>query len=181
MNFRLLSLYLDGLHLHHHHRAAGPASESGTESLASLASYSSSCYQAAGPPGRRHSLSRLVEDTAGGSRLNLAARRSARLPAHREAAVPLKGGCASGCVYISKSIFVPEWRTSFCCAVPFVQYRPVQWFLKPLFFEVPQRSGQPLFIGRQWLYREIYDMLTSDLPTNRCVSANFCVAQKFYS
>ena len=52
-------------------------------------------------------------------------------------------------------------------AVPFVQNRPVQWFLKPLFFEVPQRSAQPLFVGRQWLYREIYDMLTSDLPTNR--------------
>jgi hypothetical protein len=59
----------------------------------------------------------------------------------------------------------------FYFAVPFVQYRPVQWFLKPLFFEVPQRNGStggpPLFIGRQWLYREIYDMLTSDSPTNR--------------
>jgi hypothetical protein len=61
----------------------------------------------------------------------------------------------------------------FYFAVPFVQYRPVQWFLKPLFFEVPQRDGggstggPPLFIGRQWLYREIYDMLTSDSPTNR--------------
>jgi hypothetical protein len=74
-------------------------------------------------------------------------------------------------VFLSNNIFYFNYLI-FYFAVPFVQYRPVQWFLKPLFFEVPQRNGSstggpPLFIGRQWLYREIYDMLTSDSPTNR--------------
>jgi hypothetical protein len=41
--------------------------------------------------------------------------------------------------------------------------------LKPLFFEVPQREQQPLFVGRQWLYGEALEHLTSDLPTNRGV------------
>ena len=26
------------------------------------------------------------------------------------------------------------------------------WVLKPLFFEVPQRDPNPIFVGRQWLY-----------------------------
>ena len=51
------------------------------------------------------------------------------------------------------------------------QYRPVQWFLKPLFFEVPQRDQDrdPVFVGRQWLFREMVDHLSSDLPTNKGV------------
>ena len=56
--------------------------------------------------------------------------------------------------------------------VQFAQYRPVQWFLKPLFFEVPQREPNPLFIGRQWLYSEIADNILSDLSNNRGVIIN---------
>ena len=55
-------------------------------------------------------------------------------------------------------------------SVQFAQYRPVQWFLKPLFFEVPQREPNPNFSGRHWLFREIVDHLSSDLPTNRGVT-----------
>ena len=44
-----------------------------------------------------------------------------------------------------------------------------QWLLKPLFFEVPQRDPNPVFIGRQWLYGEILEHLASELPTNRGV------------
>ena len=43
------------------------------------------------------------------------------------------------------------------------------WTLKPLFFEVPTGEPSAGFVGRQWLYREISEHLTSDLPTNRGV------------
>ena len=49
------------------------------------------------------------------------------------------------------------------------QFIPVQWFLKPLFFEVPQRETIPVFVGRDWLYRDTSDHLNSELPTNRGV------------
>jgi hypothetical protein len=62
-------------------------------------------------------------------------------------------------------------------SVQFAQYcQPAQnqaqqpsWILKPLFFEVPQRDSQPIFIGRNWLFGEIMEHLTSELPTNRGV------------
>ena len=41
------------------------------------------------------------------------------------------------------------------------------WVLKPLFFEVPQRDPNPIFVGRQWLYGEAVEHLASNLPTNR--------------
>ena len=44
--------------------------------------------------------------------------------------------------------------------VQFAQYRPVQWFLKPIFHEVPQRETSPLFVGRSWLWTEMENMLT---------------------
>lgn len=47
--------------------------------------------------------------------------------------------------------------------------RQLYWTLKPLFFEVPSSEAVPIFMGRQWLYREIVDHITSDLPTNKGV------------
>ena len=52
------------------------------------------------------------------------------------------------------------------------QFRQPYWTLKPLYFEVPsmdQHLSGPLFIGRAWLYREISDHISSDLPTNKGV------------
>ena len=52
------------------------------------------------------------------------------------------------------------------------QFRQPYWTLKPLYFEVPsvdQNLSGPPFIGRAWLYREISDHISSDLPTNRGV------------
>ena len=46
--------------------------------------------------------------------------------------------------------------------VQFAQYRPVQWFLKPIFHEVPQREPNPVFIGRNWVWSEINDRLSED-------------------
>jgi hypothetical protein len=60
-------------------------------------------------------------------------------------------------------------------SVQFAQYcqQPQQqWILKPLFFEVPQREQQPLFVGRNWLFGETLEHLSSDLPTNRGVIIN---------
>ncbi len=45
--------------------------------------------------------------------------------------------------------------------------RQLHWTLKPLFFEVPtSEAGQPVFVGRRWLFREVAENLSSDLPTN---------------
>ena len=52
------------------------------------------------------------------------------------------------------------------------QFRQPYWTLKPLYFEVPsmdQPLSGPLFLGREWLYREISDHISSDLPTNKGV------------
>lgn len=42
-------------------------------------------------------------------------------------------------------------------AQPF--YRGPQLTLKPLFFEVPQQEPEALFVGRQWLLRDMEDLL----------------------
>ncbi len=42
----------------------------------------------------------------------------------------------------------------------------LHWTLKPLFFEVPTAEANPVFVGRQWLFREVMENLSSDLPTN---------------
>ena len=52
------------------------------------------------------------------------------------------------------------------------QFRQPYWTLKPLYFEVPsmdQPLSGPIFVGRAWLYREISDHISSDLPTNKGV------------
>lgn len=45
----------------------------------------------------------------------------------------------------------------------FAAYRS-QLTLKPLFFEVPQTEAEPIFIGRQWLVREMEEALGSTSP-----------------
>ena len=50
-----------------------------------------------------------------------------------------------------------------------VNGQPQNWVLKPLFFEVPQRDPNPIFVGRQWLYGEAAEHLASNLPTNKGV------------
>lgn len=42
--------------------------------------------------------------------------------------------------------------------------------MKPLFFEVPLRDPDPVFVGRQWLFSDVLDHLTSGLPTSRGVT-----------
>ena len=39
------------------------------------------------------------------------------------------------------------------------------WPLKPLFFEGPSPSSTS-FVGRKWLFREVLEHLSSDLPTS---------------
>lgn len=43
--------------------------------------------------------------------------------------------------------------------IRFAQYRTPQLTLKPLFFEVPLQEPDPLFVGRQWLMKEIEDIV----------------------
>ena len=45
--------------------------------------------------------------------------------------------------------------------VQFAQYRPAQWFLKPIFHEVPQREAGGLFVGRKWIWSEMVDRMRS--------------------
>ena len=46
--------------------------------------------------------------------------------------------------------------------VKFAQFRPVQWFLKPIFHEVPQRDSCPMFVGRRWVWSEMSERMRSD-------------------
>ncbi|KAK9710641.1 Ankyrin repeats (3 copies) [Popillia japonica] len=48
--------------------------------------------------------------------------------------------------------------------IRFAQYRTPQLTLKPLFFEVPLQEPDPLFVGRQWLMKEIEDIVCSSSP-----------------
>lgn len=45
--------------------------------------------------------------------------------------------------------------------IPFAQYRPPQLTLKPMFFEVPQQEPESIFVGRQWLLREMSNVLSN--------------------
>ena len=44
--------------------------------------------------------------------------------------------------------------------------------LRPLFFEVPRSpaAGPRTFVGRKWLFREILEHLSSDLPTSKGIT-----------
>lgn len=48
-------------------------------------------------------------------------------------------------------------------SVRFAAYRS-QLTLKPLFFEVPLQEPNPLFIGRNWLIKEMEEVLGSSSP-----------------
>ena len=47
----------------------------------------------------------------------------------------------------------------------FPAFNNENWPLKPLFFEVPSISSTT-FVGRKWLFREVLEHLSSDLPTS---------------
>ncbi|XP_059092196.1 protein TANC2-like isoform X3 [Tigriopus californicus] len=105
---------------------------------------------------RRHSLTTLKQQNGedGGSRRSVV-RRSARF-SHQNRHQP------------THSLISEELR-SVTEDAPLPQLRQLYWTLKPLFFEVPSSEAVPIFTGRHWLYREIVDHITSDLPTNRGV------------
>lgn len=48
--------------------------------------------------------------------------------------------------------------------IRFAQFRQAQLALKPIFFEVPLQESDPLYIGRQWLIRE----LSAAISTSEC-------------
>ena len=102
--------------------------------------------------GRRHSLNKL-SDAMSGSRVSLARRSADKIVADPHGRKVL--------LYIKTNLNH--------VLVQFAQYRPVQWFLKPIFFQVPQREPNSLFIGRRWLYSEIADHLLSETSDNRGV------------
>ena len=38
---------------------------------------------------------------------------------------------------------------------------------KMMVMKVPQREASPVFVGRDWVFREIQEQFNSSLPTNR--------------
>ena len=48
-----------------------------------------------------------------------------------------------------------QFMFSHCFAVRFAPIRPLHLSLTPLQFEVPHTAEPSLFVGREWLYREI--------------------------
>ena len=111
-----------------------------------------------GGHGRRSSLSKLSSSISG-SRTSLI-RRSARQLG------PITDHSGNAVEYHHhlqcKQLF-------FSFLVHFAQYRPVHWFLKPLFFEVPQRESSCLFVGRQWLYSEISSIIMEEISSSKGV------------
>ena len=134
---------------------------SGAQNHLSMASLTSgiSYLQLPGMAGRRHSLNKL-SDAMSGSHVSLA-RRSARQHGVKDVKIVADPHGRKVLLYIKTNLNH--------VLVQFAQYRPVQWFLKPLFFQVPQREPNSLFIGRRWLYSEIADHLLSETSDNRGV------------
>ena len=76
-------------------------------------------------------------------------------------------------LFSSKRSMLTQNQTSRIPRLPMVSrmdfVRQPYCALKPLFFEVPNACNESIFVGRQWLFREICEHLSSDLPTNRGV------------
>ena len=130
-----------------------------SDSMASLTSGISYAQLPGIQAGRRHSLNKL-SDAMSGSHVSLA-RRSARQHGVKDVKIVADPHGRKVLLYIKTNLNH--------VLVQFAQYRPVQWFLKPLFFQVPQREPNSLFIGRRWLYSEIADHLLSETSDNRGV------------
>ncbi|XP_017783609.1 PREDICTED: protein TANC2 isoform X2 [Nicrophorus vespilloides] len=115
----------------------------GSDSVGSLMSMSvsgqSNCSSS--PISRRHS----VTTTQGGQVEDLSMFHSRRNYARRSA----RNGTVKGPID-------PKIR--------FAQYRTPQLTLKPLFFEVPLQEPDPLFLGRQWLVKEIGEIVGHSSP-----------------
>eukprot|EP00095_Tigriopus_kingsejongensis_P002147 maker-scaffold583_size130250-snap-gene-0.13 protein:Tk02147 transcript:maker-scaffold583_size130250-snap-gene-0.13-mRNA-1 annotation:"protein tanc2 isoform x3" len=149
---------LDGLGHNGLHGPGANGSQLSADSLVSLISGLSD--SASNPVGsRRHSLSTLKQQQQHqgddlSSRRSMA-RRSARFSNQTRMHPP-------------HSIMSEDLR-SVTEEAPLPRLRQLYWTLKPLFFEVPNADAVPIFIGRHWLYREIVEHVTSDLPTNKGV------------
>ena len=126
--------------------------------MASLTS-GMSFLQLPGMAERRHSLNKL-SGAMSGSRVSLA-RRSARQHGAEDIHMLADPHGRRALLCLQNYLYL----VSVQCA----QYRPVQWFLKPLFFEVPQREANAVFAGRQWLYSEIAEQLLPDRSDSRGV------------
>uniref|UniRef100_A0A336KHD6 CSON010478 protein n=1 Tax=Culicoides sonorensis TaxID=179676 RepID=A0A336KHD6_CULSO len=115
----------------------------GCDSIGSLMSVSISeqSNASSSPLSRRHS----VTTAQAGQVEELSLFKNRKLPARRSA----RSGQVKGPVD-------PRVR--------FAQFRQPQINLKPIFFEVPSQESDPLFIGRQWLIRE----LTTTIAAPEC-------------
>ena len=85
--------------------------------------------------------------------------------------VDLFGGSGSKKINtIQRNSRIPALPSISSSRMEFVKSQPYYCSsLKPLFFEVPNACNETIFVGRQWLYREISEYIGSDLPTNRGV------------
>lgn len=63
------------------------------------------------------------------------------------------------------SFFACGQKVSIYCSFFVAAFDNENWPLKPLFFEIPPMSSTT-FVGRKWLFREVLEHLSSDLPTS---------------
>ena len=124
-----------------------------TDSLASIASAAAPAFHLGGEMSHRLSLK---DDLYENSRKSIQ-RRSCRLPNRPE---------FNGNNYYNS---VNRKFTNNLIVAPPSQFRQPYWTLKPLFFEVPNAEPTTVFVGRQWLFREVSEHLNSPLPTNKGV------------
>lgn len=52
-----------------------------------------------------------------------------------------------------------------CLSARFAPYKPVDIMLKPLLFEVPSITTDSVFVGRDWLFQQLEDVLKANEST----------------
>lgn len=57
--------------------------------------------------------------------------------------------------------------SSFSLPARFAPYKPVDIMLKPLLFEVPSITTDSVFVGRDWLFQQLEDVLKASESTEK--------------
>ncbi len=71
---------------------------------------------------------------------------------------------AEACFIVLKAVVICFFSNSFSSA-RFAPYKPVDIMLKPLLFEVPSITTDSVFVGRDWLFQQLEDVLKASEST----------------
>lgn len=72
------------------------------------------------------------------------------------------------------------WYFKICLiSVVFTPIRPPQLHLRPIVFEVPHPEGKPLFLGREWVFKEM-EMVSKIVGIKRLIMHAHCSTSEHY-